>query len=376
MILVFIENGFCIVKSNQIYTRLKSRFVKIGGLILTAMQKGTQVFLLITFLLSVFACDSDMDKAGRFFLMGNEELKAQNYKEAIRLYTEALDKNPLFKEAYNNRGVAYFKTLRFAEAINDYTYAILQVDPDYTDAYKNRFEASLASGNFKRALDDADFLRKTFPDSAYTYFYKGLALTELKRFDEAISEFQKSYELDAANVEAVVNQANAYYMSDRYTEAKQLLQKAIGMDASEPNIYNTLSLIASQENDFEKALEFANEAIALDRLNPYFNNNRGYIYLNLGELEKAEADINLGIKADPRNPWAYRNKAIFYFKSENYDAALRNIEQAALYDDTIPLLNYYWGAILLKLNRKVEACEKLAALTQPEAANLKQQACN
>ncbi|MFT7380650.1 MAG: tetratricopeptide (TPR) repeat protein [Roseivirga sp.] len=370
------ENGFCIVKSNQIYTRLKSRFVKIGGLILTVMQKRTQVFLLITFLLSSFACDSDMDKAGRFFLKGNEELKDQNYKEAIRLYTESIDKNPLFKEAYNNRGVAYFKTLRYAEAINDYTYAILQVDPDYADAYKNRFEASLASGNFNRALDDSDFLRKAFPDSAYTYFFKGLALTELKRFDEAISEFQKSYELDAENVEAVVNQANAYYMSDRHDEAKELLQKAIGMDASEPNIYNTLSLIATQEGQFEKALDYANQAVELDRLNPYFNNNRGFIYLNLGELEKAEADINLGIKADPRNPWAYRNKAIFYFKSESYDAALRNIEQAALYDESIPLLDYYWGAILLKLDRNAEACEKLSASNTEEAAVLKRQACN
>uniref|UniRef100_UPI00404713E9 tetratricopeptide repeat protein n=1 Tax=Roseivirga sp. TaxID=1964215 RepID=UPI00404713E9 len=272
--------------------------------------------------------------------------------------------------------VPSLRKLRCSTSLLLLTYAILQVDPDYTDAYKNRFEASLASGNFKRAFDDAEFLRKTFPDSAYTYFYKGLALTEMKRFDEAIGEFQKSYELDSENVEAVVNQANAFYMSDRYTEAKQLLEKAIGMDASEPNIYNTLSLIATQEQQFEKALDYANQAVGLDRLNPYFNNNRGFIYLNLGELEKAEADINLGIKADPRNPWAYRNKAIFYFKSENYDAALRNIEQAALYDDSIPLLNYYWGAILLKLNRKVEACQKLETLTLPEAENLRQQACN
>jgi tetratricopeptide (TPR) repeat protein len=339
------------------------------------MEKLIRILILPFLLLLLFGCDSDLDKAGRFFLMGNEELNSQNYKEAIRLYTEAIAKNPQFKEAYNNRGVAYYKTLRYAEAVNDYTYAILQVDPEYNDAYRNRFEASLASGNFNRALDDAVFLRKNFSDSAYTYFYEGLALTELKRFDEAISQFNKSYELDNENVEAIVNQANAYYMSDRFEEAKVLLQKAIGMDASEPNIYNTLSLIATQENQFEQALEFANEAIALDRLNAYFNNNRGFIYLNLGDLEKAEADINLGIKADPRNPWAYRNKAIFYFKSGNYESALRNIEQAALYDDSIPLLHYYWASILIKLGRTTEACEKLNSVESPESNALRAQAC-
>jgi tetratricopeptide (TPR) repeat protein len=143
----------------------------------------------------------------------------------------------------------------------------------------------------------------------------------------------------------------------------------------EPNIYNTLSLIATQERDFKKALQFANEAVSLDRLNAYFNNNRGFIHLNLGNLEKAEADINLGIKADPRNPWAYRNKAIFYFKSGSYESALRNIQQAALYDDSIPLLNFYWASILLELDRNAEACEKLVATNTPESILLRKQAC-
>ena len=338
------------------------------------MQKSNYLFALL--FLFVFACDSDMDKAGRFLLMGNNELSDQNYKEAIRLYTEAIGKDPQFKEAYNNRGVAFYRTERYAEAVNDYTFAILQIDPDYVDAYKNRFEASLAAGNFNRALSDAQYLSKNYPDSAYTYFYEGLALTELKRFDEAIEKFGIAFEKKPTDAEALVNQANAYYMSDRFDQAKTLLQQAMGIDASEPNLYNTLSLIATQEGDYEEALRQVNQAIELDRLNPYFNNNRGFIYLNLGELEKAEADINLGIKADPRNPWAYRNKAIFYYESENYDAALRNIEQAALYDDTVPLLNLYWAKILIELDRVEEACTKLSAADSPEMTALQNQYCN
>ena len=45
--------------------------------------------------------------------------------------------------------------------------------------------------------------------------------------------------------------------------------------------------------------------------------------------------------------------------NENYDAALRNVEQAGLYDADIPLLNYYWGATLVALGRTKEACPKL-----------------
>ncbi|MGW8122098.1 tetratricopeptide repeat protein [Roseivirga echinicomitans] len=339
------------------------------------MRKFKYFYLILILLMTTLSCESEKAKAGRFLLMGNNELGELNYKEAIRLYTEAITKDPLFKEAYNNRGVAYFKTGRYAEALNDYTFAIIQIDPTYADAYKNRFEVSLVSGNFNRALEDAEFLNKSFPDSAYTYLYEGLALTELKRYDEAVFKFDMAHQKDPKNVEPVVNQANAYYLSGRYDEARRLLRTAMTIDASEPIIYNTLALIATQEGDFEEALKHVNQALEIDNRNPYFNNNRGFIYLNLGELEKAEIDINMGIRLDPRNPWAYRNKAIFYYESKSFDAALRNVELAAKYDETVPLLNRYWGLILVELGRAEEACIKFDLTETPDKEELIRKYC-
>ncbi len=354
---------------------MKSRFVKARGLILGVMQKTKYFYLILILFCTTLSCDNDKAKAGRFLLMGNNELANLNYKEAIRLYTEAIGKDPEFKEAYNNRGVALYKSGHYAEALNDYTFAIVQIDPTYTDAYKNRFEVNLVSGSYQRALEDAEYLATVYPDSAYTYLYQGLALTDLKRYDEAISKFDMAYQKDTENVEAVVNQANAYYMSNRYEKARELLQKAISIDATEANIYNTLALIATQEGDFQEALKQVNQAIEIDSRNGYFSNNRGFIYLNLGELEKAEADINMGIKLDPSNPWAYRNKAIFYYDNKSFDAALRNIELAAQYDDSIPLLNHYWGLVLVELDRMDEACAKFSLSESSEKEMLIKKYC-
>ena len=84
--------------------------------------------ILSLFIVLLFACESNEDKAGRFFLMGNNSLAEGNFKEAIRLYTEALQKNPKMKEAFNNRGVAYFKDKKYEKAILDYTKIIDEVD--------------------------------------------------------------------------------------------------------------------------------------------------------------------------------------------------------------------------------------------------------
>lgn len=330
------------------------------------------------FVLLMFSCESNEDKAGRFFLMGNNSLAEGNYKEAARLYTEALQKNPKMKEAYNNRGVAYYKDKKYTEAIVDYTKAIKEVDAYYFEAWKNRADAHYAVGMHEEALKDLYFLGEAYPDSAWIDFKAGLNFVETAQYKKAVNAFDKALEKEPGNVETIVNKANAYYLFGFNDRAITFLDEAEKLDSTEPNIYNTRALIATDAARYEEALGHVNQAIALDLNNPYFNNNRGYIHLLRGNMEQAEKDINLGIKGDPQNPWAYRNKGIFYFMNDKLDAALRNFEQAGLYDSTIPKLNYYWGATLIKLGRSDEACPKLRISVdnfENEGRDLYQQHC-
>ena len=77
--------------------------------------------ILLSLIFLICACDSDQNKAGRFFIKGNESLNKGDYNEAVRLYSEAIAKNDKYTEAYNNRGVAYYRDRKFIEAINDYS---------------------------------------------------------------------------------------------------------------------------------------------------------------------------------------------------------------------------------------------------------------
>jgi len=59
------------------------------------------------------------------------------YDKAIREYTKAIEINPKFADAYNNRGNAYGEKGQYDQAIRDYTKAI-EVNPKYAEAYDNR----------------------------------------------------------------------------------------------------------------------------------------------------------------------------------------------------------------------------------------------
>ena len=325
------------------------------------MKKVLGIFMLVL----LMACESDEDKAGRFYLMGNEELQAGNYKEAIRLYSESIDKHPEFIQVWNNRGVAYYKDKQYTQAINDYTHAIREIDAYYFDAWRNRADAHYEAAMYEEAMKDLLFLGEAWPDSAFVHFKAGLVFTASKNYRNAVNAFRKSLKIEPNNVEALINMGNAFYLYSTVTggryinSAEEHLTKAEQLDPEQPEIYNTRALISIYLNDYKDALEQVNKALELDVNNPYFNNNRGFIYLMTDELDKAEQDINLAIKGDPQNGWAYRNKGIFYFRKENFEAALRNFKQAALYDESIPKLHYYWGSTLLKLGQKEEACSKL-----------------
>ena len=76
-----------------------------------------------------------------------------DYQGAIDHYTKALDRNPRFAIAYNNRGVAYYENGDYQRAIQDYTRAI-DLNPNFAYAYCNRGEAWLHLGEWERAKAD------------------------------------------------------------------------------------------------------------------------------------------------------------------------------------------------------------------------------
>lgn len=317
------------------------------------------------------SCDSDENKAGRFLIKGNEALGKGDYNEAVRLYSEAIAKNDQYVEAYNNRGVANYKDGKYIEAIIDYTQILIQINPDFTEARRNRVNAYLDAGRYEKALEDLVELERVFPDSAFVDFSRGLVYHEMKEFNLSIAAFEKSYKKDNSNPETLVNVANGYYMIRDFDKAKETLQLAIGLDATEPNSYNTMALIATEEKNYPLALNQVEEALSLDGANPFFLNNRGYIHLLMNNLESAEKDIRRAIIGAPENPWAYRNRGILFFMQDRFTDAVRNFQQAAKYDENIPRLNFYWASALNELGRNEEACERVAYLKNKESEESK-----
>lgn len=321
-------------------------------------MKQLTAFLLLS--LFIFSCESDETKGARFFLKGNEALNNGSFKEAIRFYTESIEKNPQLEDAYNNRGVAHYKAGDYFNAIQDYSKVILELNASNLNARGNRVDAYLASGRNEDAIRDLKWAADLYPDSAVVDFKMGLANFAMKNYEASANNFNMAYVKDANDVEALVNAANAYYFFDDFNTAANKLDAAEALDPTEPNIYNTRCMMAIERREYETAIVQIEKALTFQPNNGIYLNNRGFLKLMKGDFDAGGKDIDRAIVSDPQNAWAYRNKGIYYFMKERYDDALRNFVQASKIESDMNFLDYYWGVTLLAKGQQKEACMKFS----------------
>jgi tetratricopeptide (TPR) repeat protein len=102
-------------------------------------------------------------------------LNAGEYEQAIEHFTQAIELDPAFSEAYVSRGVAYHSQGNYARAIADYDEAI-RLRPDFAEAHYNRGLAYHHQGDLAQAIADFDEAIRQ-PDDGDAYFSRGWLTT-------------------------------------------------------------------------------------------------------------------------------------------------------------------------------------------------------
>ncbi len=295
--------------------------------------------ILVLLAAGCLSCDGPDDKKGRFLLKGNERLQEKDYKGARQFYTEALQIDNNFPEAYYNLGITYQMTADYEAAIREFTQAIERKN-DYADAYYQRSLAYLDFGENYRSLEDARQLIE-LEGEARGYYLLGLGHEAVKNYPEALDAFSQALTLDPENVPVLVNRATMFFYLDELDKALADLQLAEKHDPQEANIYNLRSMIAFTQGDYAQAKDWVEQAIALNTSQPYYYNNRGLYRLYLGDLEQGLEDINLSLKQNSKNLYALRNKGIYYALNGDEDLARKYLEEVFNSDPELPLTQMY-----------------------------------
>jgi tetratricopeptide (TPR) repeat protein len=115
---------------------------------------------------------------------GNEYLDKRNYSMALDHYNQAIEIDPNYADAWNNKGIALRNLRKFKEAIYCCDMAIM-INPNYADAWNNKGVSLGKLGKYKEAIESYDRDIKIDPNFAHAWNNKGNALRVLGEQQDA-----------------------------------------------------------------------------------------------------------------------------------------------------------------------------------------------
>ena len=205
---------------------------------------------------------------------------ARQYDDAIRGYTEFLQRAGENSHAYHQRGLAHGFKGDFAPAVRDFT-AALAINPNDAASYFGRAAALFGTGEFHAALADVKQSIELEPLSAKSHELRGRCLAELNEPSRAAGAFTAATRIDPDYVSAYRRLAVIQRLQGHYDEAiaaynqiiaRQPMDAAAFLGRGETHARRAAGSSAenqadrqAMEADFAQALE-----LATDRQRPRF----------------------------------------------------------------------------------------------------------
>ncbi len=304
----------------------------------------TILSLIITFI-SITSCSNLT--AEEYYKRGLKKLHPEfgvgnDCKGAIEDFTDAIEINPQYSEAYNERGYSKFLLKDNNGAIEDFTKAI-QINPNNSFAFVRMGDTNVEMEDYNKAIINYTNAIQISPDYYYAYFNRGKANIKTQEYEKAISDLKNV--LDKPNSSAYWYSSGNYFLGVAHFELKSF-EKA--------------------NNYFSIELEYSNEIDRLVEGDVYFK--RGDSRLEIRDYPGAVADFTKAIEIGPRTNTKTTDVFDFeyedaYFKRgyaksilEDYKGALADFEEVIRINPQAGGAYLNRGLIMTSLGQNENAC--------------------
>lgn len=285
---------------------------------------------------------------------GRNLISTKDYLLAIHYFHQAIKAKPDRADLYYYRSLAKIYLDDYPGAEQDASKAI-SLHKYHTEAYRVRGFARMRLGMDSLALEDFNAGLIFLPYDRDFLYYKGAALTKLKRYEEADTAAQtliryhktfyggysqraaikleqkdtimaldliaRSLELEKKDPFPYLIRAEINWQRKNWTSAKEDIDKAIELEPQETGLYLNRAFVRYNMDDYFGAMSDYNYAIELEPDNYAAHYNRALLRYEVMDLEGAMADFSWVLERNPDNFHARYSRAMIYMESgRNKDA--------------------------------------------------------
>ncbi len=314
-----------------------------------------------------------------FVELGDSFMDTEEYEEAIKAYTQAINIEPNNQHIYRGRATAYELAGDYEAAVFDLEKAILldpdevgpyeqladlyqwsigdldaavetwteviSVQPENAEAYSQRGAVLSDLGDLEGALDDILTAVRLQPEESSFHIQLAQTYGFLGEGDSALKEFQLAIDLNPNDFEAYYQRANSnrWELND-YNAALADYTKAIELNPEASWIYVDRASLYLDLDDHASSLADLERAIFTDPLDSWLYIEKAATFEDLGDIEAALQEYDRAIRADPGNPSIYEYRAkLFVHDLDDYDAAFADLERCIEIDPEYPWCFLDWG---------------------------------
>ncbi len=313
-------------------TTLIIRELKIGGLTIKNVEASIVHSLNAPLLLG----QSALSKLGKITIdyKKNELIINENQEISATKKGSLLD--------YYITGNENLQNGDYLIAIANYS-KVIEIDPNYSDAYNKRGMAQGILGKHNNAIEDFDQAIKLNPYKADFYNNRGSSLGKLEKYNEALEDLDKAILLDSTDEFSYFNRGVVKVNLDIHETAIDDLSRAIYLNPNKALTYyyrGTAKLLLTKYND---AVSDFNNAIKLDSNDEFSYHNRGQANYNLKKYKLAIEDYTKAIEINPKYMSPYLTRGFTHFVEKNYKEAITDFN-ISLNDDSNDIeILYYRG---------------------------------
>jgi len=217
--------------------------------------------------------------------------------------------------------------------------------------YNYKGNALLDSGRYEDAIEFFDMGIQLNPDDPGIHNNKGNALFKMKRYREAIEEYDKAIERDPNNPDYHYNKGIALSKLGKYEEAIEEYDKAIELNPKDPYYHYNKGNALLDSKRHQEAIEEYDKAIELNPKDPSFHNNKGNALNMLQRHQEAIEEYDKAIELNPNNPDYHKNKGLTLYMMQRYQEAIWEFDKAIELDPSNPEHHYNKGLAQEKLNQ-------------------------
>jgi len=213
---------------------------------------------------------------------------------------------------------------RFTNALNEEMVPEQMVNP--ANIYFYRGTAYLYNSNFDQAITDFSKTLELQTDYALAYHNRSIAYFSKGEYDRVITDIDQAIRLKSDDAYAYSIRGTAYYFKGQYDSSIANLNQVIKLKLDNVYDYYYRGLAYYYKGDRDNALLDFDQAIKLksDYVEAYIS--RGNIFAEKGIYFHAIQDYSQAIKLKPDDTLAYYNRGLAYFGKGDWDYAIADFD--------------------------------------------------